>query len=230
MVLLDAQFKTIICPLVFKNSNIWEFSLVGLSDTFYKKNILTIENRTFIELNSHIQHLEFLNLNNINIDSNLLNPSIFQNTMGVVFSGHVNMIDGNSLNALQSLYSIAFYKDNYRDMIHKNGIKWIRDLNPDLNVNLSNSTEINDEKYYSKLKMILLSCKNSLSNIRSSELFPEEDFCLYKDFPFNQFIIMTEFAYDGKQFEFLNSTKQHYTCTYLWLAQYLQKLFNTSNR
>ena len=74
------------------------------------------------------------------------------------------MINGKSLNSLESLLSIEFYKDNYRDMIYKNGIKWIRDLNPDLNVNLNNLTEIlnNEETFFiilSKLKIILLSSK-----------------------------------------------------------------------
>ena len=231
MLFFDSQFKTILCPLVFKNSNLSHFILSGLSDTFYKKNILKIENRTFIDLNSTIQHIEFINVNNINIDSNLLNPSVFQYTEGVSFSGQVNMIDGNSLNALENIMSIEFYKDNYRDMIHKNGIKWIRDLNPDLNVNLSisNLAEEIEETYVSQLKMIVLRSKSPLSNIHLSKVFPDEDFCLYKDFPFNQLVIVTELANDYILIEFLNSTRQHYTCTYLWLAQYFHKFINTSD-
>ena len=225
MFLLDAQFKTRLCPLVFKNSNISHFYLSGLSDMFYKKNILKIENKTFIDLNSNIEYLHFINLNNINIDANLLNPSVFQNTYSVYISGQVNMIDGNSLNALESLHIIVFFKDSYRDMIHKNGIKWIRDLNPDLNVNLSNSNEIKTSDFI-KLKMIILKPKSSLSNIHLSKLFPDEDFCLYKDFPFNQLVSVLEFADDNILYEFFNSTRQYYTCTYLWVAQYFYILFN----
>jgi hypothetical protein len=56
LVLFHSEFKTKLCPLVFKNSYIFEIYLIGLSNTFYKRNILTIENRTFDDLNSTIIH------------------------------------------------------------------------------------------------------------------------------------------------------------------------------
>ena len=56
------------------------------------------------------------------------------------------MIDGSSLNALQNIKGIIFGKENYKDMIHKNGIKWIGYINANLSVNLSSFREL--QNYY----------------------------------------------------------------------------------
>ena len=208
-------FKSTLCPLVFKNSNILSIYLTGLSDTYYKRNILTIENRTFVDLNSTIKDLSIVKAEKINIDSNLLNPSVFQGLTTIFFSGSLNTIDGNSLNALKNLLSIWIEKKNYRDFIHKNGIKWIYDINAGLNVNLSNFEEL--KKFYYNKKEITVGGFGS--NKEMSKVFPDEDFCLYKDYPFNQLVILIEIANNHEVFRILNLTK-HYTCSYLWLAQY----------
>lgn len=140
--LFDPQFKSTICPLVFKNTNLHQLVIIGLTETFYKRNILTFENQTFNDLNSQIWFLQ-IKAENINIDSNLLNPSVFQSTMEIKLNGQVNTINGSSLNALKNLISIRFTKEYFRDMINKNGIKWMRDLNTHLNVNFSGLEELN---------------------------------------------------------------------------------------
>ena len=225
MVLLDPQFKSTLCPLVFKNSNIADIEIRGLVDTFYKTNILAFENRTFNDLNSTIRKV-YTKIENINIDSNLLNPSVFQNLEEIYFYGSVNKIDGKSLNALNRLSLIEFTKDNYRDMIHKNGIEWIRDLNTDINVDFSNFNELRSN--YANKMLISFEYYTFLPQVRLSKLLPDEDFCIYKDFPFNQLVILMELVYGDKILELLNSTS-HYSCTYLWLAQYFPKFLQFHN-
>ena len=114
------------------NSKLWSLEIIGLADTFYKKNILTIENRNFDDLNSTIFELSILKAENINIDSNLLNPSVFKYLEMITLTGPVNMIDGKSLNAFKNLMQIIFLKEHFRDMIHKNGIKWKNNLNTNI--------------------------------------------------------------------------------------------------
>ena len=228
-VLLDSQFKTALCPLVFMNSYINLIFVIGLADTFYKRNILTFENRTFEDLNSTIKEISLIKIENINIDSKLLNPSVFQNIQFISFYGQVNMIDGNSFNRLLNLTYITLEKQNYRGIIHKNGIKWIRDLNPDLDINFSNFTEI--LKNINRIKVIQIASNNYNSEIRLSKLFPDKDFCLYKDFPFKQLVIILEMSYNEKVIALLNSTSNstsYYTCTYLWLTQYVNIFYNIS--
>ena len=223
LALFDSQFKTTLCPLVFMNSNLPFIYIIGLADTFYKRNILAFENRTFEHLNSTINQLFLIKIEHINIDSNLLNPSVFQDLNLISFSGAVNTIDGNSLNALKSLNQIYFSKNYYRDMIHKNGIEWIRDLNSDLDVNWSNFTEL-QYRYYNNKRQIFIDTTSFSTEIRLSKLFPDKDFCIYKDFPFSKLVILMELVFDDKVLSLINSTN-HYTCTYLWLAQYFKTFF-----
>ena len=213
------EFKTPLCPILFNNSDIFVIYVIGLVDTFYKRNTLTIENnRTFNNSNPVIYNLYIEKAEKINIDSNLLNPSVFQYLEKIYLSGSFNKIDGNSLNGLNNLYKIQIVKKNYRNIIHKNGIKWIRHLNRGFYVNLSDFEEIQDNYNYYKIE-IQVGCFDSNAEIRLSKLFPDEDFCLYKDFPFNKLVILMEYANNDKIFELLNSNR-HYTCSYLWLAQY----------
>ena len=218
--MFHSEFKTTLCPLLFKNSDIKNVYFIGLVDSYYKRNILTIENRTFDDLNSTILNLCIMKAEKINIDSNLLNPSVFQHLIYIYLSGSFNNIDGNSLNLLKELNEICIAKKNFRDIIHKNGIKWIRDLNAHLDVNLSNFEEL--KKDYHQRREIQIGVFNSKTEIRSSKLFPDEDFCLYKEFPFNQLVILMEYAYDHKIFALLDSNR-HYTCSYLWLTQYFDR-------
>ena len=227
MVLYDSQFKTTLCPLVFNNSYIEYLFISNLADTFYKRNLLTIENRTFSGLTSYINNIAIIG-ENINIDSNLLNPSVFKMLLNLRLIGPVNMIDGNSLNALEYFFSIFIVKEYFRDMIHKNGIKWIRYLNVHLDVNFSSSLKELMNAYQSK-KLISIDGFSYISEIRLSKLFPDEDFCLYKDFPFNQLVILMEYFYDDRMFAVLNSTR-HYSCTYLWLTQYFHIFLQLNER
>ena len=223
IILFHSEFKTTVCPLVFKNSHLEEFYVIGLADTFYKRNILTIENSTFDDLNSEINYLSIEKAEKINIDFNLLNPSVFQDLVTIYLSGSFNKIDGNSLNALKQLSIIQIVKRNYRDIIHKNGIKWIRDLNADVYVNLTNIINVEELKEnYEISTHIKIGFFDSKTEMRLSKLFPDEDFCLYKDFPFNQLVILMEHIDKDivkEKLTLLNSTI-HYTCSYLWLAQY----------
>lgn len=180
--LISPQFKTKLCPLVFNNTNLTSFDIIGLVDTFYKKNILAFENRKFYGLNSAISNLR-LKTENIKVDSNLLNPYVFEKLISIQLFGPVNMIDVNSFNQIKNLRFLTFDKGYFVDMIRKNGIKWIRSLNAHLNINLSLSNLQEIDKVYEKNR-IELNVKSDIymTENRFSKLFRDEDLCLYKDF------------------------------------------------
>ena len=229
IVLIHSDFKTTLCPLVFMNSNISTLLIVGLSNTFYKRNILNIENRTFDNLNSNIDSMQIGKTENINIDSNLLNPSVFRNLMSVGFTGPINIIDGNSFKELENLKTVSFSKEYYKDIIHKNGIEWMRVFNENLDVNLDNFTQL--EENYNNRSHILISRSSSGYEIRLSKILPDEDFCLYKDFPFNQLVVLMEYTFFDPMLKFLNSSDYtYYTCSYLWLTQHFNSFLKINER
>ena len=225
--LFDPQFKTTICPLMFKNSALDTLKIVGLTDTFYKRNVLSFENfRDY--LNSEILYLK-IHAENINIDSSFLNPSVFAATSEIHLYGKVNRIDAISLGELElgRLRTIIFTKEHFRDMIHKSGIDWIRKLNANVNVNLDDLYNIGNHYVY-RMK-IYVHCTSYNPEIRLSKVFPDEDFCLYKDFPFKQYVILSEYVENYAISQLLIYSRE-YTCTYLWLAQYFGRFLSLKYR
>jgi len=71
------EFKTPLCPLIFKSSYIYFLYISGLANTFYKKRFFEISNETFDSLDSNIQVLNLDKLENIDIDSKILNALVF---------------------------------------------------------------------------------------------------------------------------------------------------------
>lgn len=87
-----------------------------------------------------------------------------------------------------------------------------------VNIDLKNPNDfkkLNEIYEYERRVMIYL------GNIFNADTFerryPEEDFCLYNDFPFNQIVFIYDIMYETYD---QNITKNVPTCTYLWLAQF----------
>ena len=210
--LKNVEYKQKTCPIVFKNSRIKYLMIEKLIDTFYKKNVLTFSNEVNTELNSKITRLNFIDSVNINLDLNIIHPSVFNYTKEIFIINNynsLNSISGDIFEHLKNLKTISLNGFIFRKISHKQGIKWIRQWNNDLNVNLSNILEI-----CSSFKEIKIT--TSLEGLTLSQVFPEEDFCVFVDFPFNQLIIIyNENLYKNEKFTS--------TCTYLWLIQYYRQ-------
>jgi len=213
--LINCEFKQVLCPLVYKNSDIKNFRINNLANTFYKKNLLQFSNEQYSELNSKIKILELLNSQNIDLDLNLLNPSAFGKIEFLFVYGSINSITNDLYKSLEKLRRINFSTADVRKMFHKIGIQWIKQFNPNLNVNLNDTGEIEKEL----ITEITFNCEDSLIDERISNAFPDEDFCIYKDYPFHQLVFSLQLclSYQLEKIRILNS---QLSCTYLWLTQY----------
>ena len=218
----NSEYKQIICPLFFINISINLLELVYLENTFYKNSILTFLNDTNNrELNSFIKELSLRNMQKINLDLNLLHPKVFKNLSKITIGfGSLNLIDGEIFKHLECLLSIEIYPIILRKINHKQGIKWIRQINYGMSVNLSNLTE-NDKS----MDIILMGTLNSGKTFYPmSRIFPDEDFCIYVEFPFNQLVLVYQY-FDEYMFLINLDSKAFYSCTFLWLAQYYERYY-----
>ena len=78
--------------------------LIDLTDTFYKRNVLSFTNETFGYLESDIKQLQLHKVQNINLDLKLLNPWVFNKTNYIfIVSGSLNSIDGTIFRNLNKL-------------------------------------------------------------------------------------------------------------------------------
>jgi hypothetical protein len=58
---------------------------------------------------------------------------------------------------------------------------------------------------------------------RISKMFPDEDFCIYVDYPFDQFVLFIDNITEYYKIEYgLLVIDKEYSCTYLWLIQYYE--------
>ena len=217
--LILRECTTKICPVAFKNFKSEDLYIFGYN-SFYSRRILIFSNETFSNLNSNINSLH-IDIQNVDIDLNLINPSVFQNLLSLELMSNVNSIQSDLFMKVRNVNAIIVQQEYFRILIHNGGIEWIKNINKELKVNISDSNDL--KRNFHNIKYIKVQVNNMYNDIPLIDsivkLFPEEDFCLYKDYPFYQlvYIIKTERAY------FNCSSKIKLTCTFLYLIQYHEK-------
>ena len=211
----NVEYKHSICPFLFSNTNIRYLTLTGLIDTFYKTNVLSFSNETFPTLNSKIIQLSLYRINSIKLDLNLVHRSVFNVTSVIsINGGSLNSISEKIFRHMINLSNFKIYSRTFRKINHKQGIEWIRQMNYDLNVNFSNLTIVEDNKM--KYKTIFLNNYDE-KYIPMFKTFPDEDFCVYIDFPFNQLIIVIIENFSNEHLKNVD-----FSCTFLYLIQYYE--------
>ena len=216
----NIEYKENICPLLFQNTKIKNIIFNDLMDTFYKKNVLTFSNETFPQLNSSIRRVEIHNSYNIQFDTKLLHQSVFYNLQSLyIASGSFKSISGELFKNVKYLSKIEIYPQIFKKINHKQGIEWIKQMNFGLYVNLSNRPSKEDREHMlRKVIIIALTAKMSNRHTPITTLFPDEDFCIYVDFPFDQLVIVTELYFDN--FFGTRNFNTEFSCTYLWVLHY----------
>ena len=219
-----SDYPTNICPLVFKNSNMRKLFLMGLADTFYKKNILKFTNDVFNNLNSTIYTLQLEKVESITLDLTLLNPSVFKKLQEIVIYGALKSLDKRIFRHFPDIWNINFQSAYFRKFVHENGVDWINDINKHIiNIDVSNKSELNKMRELpegSIVKLLAIQCTKNVQQESIMKVLPDEDFCIYKDFPFNQLVILMQFCNIYELNEVIKPDE--FTCTYLWLNQYLE--------
>ena len=216
--IINADFKQPLCPLVFNNSGIHMLQIIGLVDSFYKKNVLSFSNYTFKGLTTIIQRLELDKVQNINLDFNLLNPDVFNYIRTIDIFGSINRIEESIFPTFKSLFMISFKTNYFRKMMHINGINWIKAINSHISVDVLNQTVLS--YYYESIKLINLDCNFYSQEERLATVFPDEDFCLYAEFPFTQIVTIAQHC--GRDvYEF--NTNIDFSCTFFWLSQHFNE-------
>jgi hypothetical protein len=211
-VVFKSRFRNKLCPLIFKNSRISRF-IIDIVNTFYLKNSLSFTSDRIDNLNSIIGSIDIMG-ENLPIDLNLLNPHVFKAISVIYISGKVSYIHRDVFLALKRVNIIQINSHYMRSLMHSSGIEWIRNMNTNLNVTVEEIYR--NSSILMNSKLIQLSCIYTNIELHFQEVFPDEDFCLYKDFPINQLIFILQFCKD-----MLNDYKPRYSCTYLWMVRHI---------
>ena len=218
--IIDGDFKKPLCAIVFQDSFIGRFQLIGLFDSFYKRNVLSFSNHTFPHIVSNIKRLELDRVENINFDLKFLHPDVFREIESIYIFGSINRIDDFIFKSFERLSMISFNTNYFRKMVHKNGINWMKSLNSNISVDVYDIIAL--IRNSSLVKYINMDCFYYSQEQSMSAVFPDKDFCLYVDYPFNQLVLFVQVC-DKQAFYF--SKISDFSCTFLWLVQYY-KQFN----
>ncbi|CAF0960379.1 unnamed protein product [Brachionus calyciflorus] len=206
------KFVTKLCPFYFNNFEIEELNFNYLADSFYSKNKVSFTNiNESIKLNIKIKILKISNCENLDINSDIINCQMFQSTLNFLLFGKIKSIHPNTFSALPSLKFIMIDIYYSRQLLQNTQINWIKNLNKNLRIN-----DTQYENYTDHVKFVLISQRYYPEFYSKKDLyhiFPDEDFCIYRDFPFNKMVLLS--INDNTP----DNYKIKYTCTFLWIAQ-----------
>ena len=222
MSFINTQYKTPVCPLLFENAKVSYLQFSHLVKSYYKKNSIQFLNDiNNSSLKSEINEYSLENFYGLDLDSKLINEEIFKKTTGFVFNGVINSIEKDLFKTFENVEYIEFDSIFLLDIIRKQGIDWMKSINYGIKANLTDtvSMKINMEKS-KQIKFTVNKMLGFLHN-NKSQLFYDEDFCLFKDFPFEQLIIINVNILFKKN-------KINLSCTTLWLVQYYQVYYQYS--
>ena len=212
---LQDESKYKLCPLALKNVMIGRLFLNG-ENSFFSRRIVKFSNETFADLNTTITELH-IDIGNVEVDFELVHPSIFIETNLISISSKIKSIHPDLFVKLKKMKKIELETTEFRSFMHQHGIEWIKNINRDLNVNLSDPIQVN-ECYENKCAVLIsFSCSPTTSDLQMYNVFPEEDFCIYKDFPFKQIVIIIQRIFSPN---FYYKCNPKLSCTFLWLIQY----------
>lgn len=226
-----SDYKSEICPFIFYYLKIDRLRFYGVQNTFYRRNFPRFMSPDKYNISfkySDLLVVDFFDMENIEVNSILLDKTVFNSIYSLRLFGDVKSIESGlfSNNSFRSLRYIHLDSSSFRKLINLGGIDWIRDLNSNVNVDLNTSNH--NESYYFTLKFrcfsLFLYTYNEHGSITSLSLdtysvFPDEDFCLYVKYPFHQVVLLY-----SNVFSTLN-----YSCTYAWLIQHHEVLFGMCN-
>lgn len=216
---INTRFEKPICPLIFETSMMRELNIRYMVNSYYKRNWIKFEEMSVNRrLNTTIRHLQLSEFYGLDLTSKILNQELFKNTEDFLFDGVINSIQVDLFKGyFPKLKRLEFNPIYFVDVIRKQGIGWLIEINRGLNVDFSNRTSIkaniNSEIDVSFRDVTAL----EFINDKNSHFFYDEDFCLLKDFPFHQLIV---FVFDLQKFDT--------SCSTIWLMRYYPDLIHIS--
>ena len=227
---LFASFKTVrlgrnvkfhysaYCPLIFQNADMDKFILDYQAQSIGLQigPLMPANGHTSGDLNSKIQQLVIKESYSIILGSNLLDSFVFKdiklfayrsNLASYNFQVQTNLFE--SFGWLRSFHLDIENLDSYKN---NQNFEWFSSLNGNVSVNLLDTSELADPATRNKeFKLIL-------GDMSGSYEFPDQDFCLFKNFPHSKWV-----------FPFINTKPDlECSCTLIWLIKYWRYYSNST--
>ena len=207
-----------VCTFVFMKSTFTDISFYEISNSFIYKNQLE-----FLSINES-DHFDLPNLVSLSlfvsyehITSRLVNTNMFKHLRTIYLIGYFYDIQADLFVDFKRLKVAHIEADNL-GVFFSHGIEWMSHLNSDLNQSLSQKTTTKDQKPVKlsarSIYLIFYDNQNYERNhlVKLDYSYPEEDFCLFRDFPHSQLVYPIIDTLHLKAC----------TCTLSWLVKYAE--------
>jgi hypothetical protein len=158
-------------------------------------------------LNSRPENVYFviLQLQYEILNDKLFNEHVFANTKVLSVAGMLYTIEEKLFRDFNRIRVLFISIENLQSFFHS-GTKWMNGLNYDLNVDLKNVIPFNQLEN----RELTLQLDHSISHFSHEYKYPDEDMCLFRDFPHEKLIFPL----------IIFTSKFDCTCTILWLIKY----------
>lgn len=208
----NVKYKRPVCELLFMNTRVVSIGFGKIFESFFKTNYPRFATQTPRELNSRVKYLDF-QAYDIPFDSRILNVRIFRQIETALLSGHLRSIQNDLFLHFKKIRYISMFYSNFENLFKRQGIEWIRSINSDVHVDLRNDTSIQEQKHL--VTKIYLDSGSDLLLHMTSSIFRDRDFCVFKNYPFDQLIMLDSIP---------DYFRQNLTCLASWLFQYHLKI------
>lgn len=139
----NCKFDTPVCPIVFNNTKIDWFEISFMVNSYYKKNVIKFLDFNSSILKSKIRFFSLYNFYGLDLNWNIINPVIFVSTTTFRFQGVINSIQIDLFSKFVNFTDIFFDIDTLKSIIKRKGLDWIRGINSNIRVNMSDRKSIN---------------------------------------------------------------------------------------
>ena len=197
-------YPSSLCPLIFLRSRANFISFGDITNSFMLKNPLYFTQiETFLpETQFYLNDLNTLKLDIYyeNLSRATLDPHIFGHAKHIWLNGVLNGIESDAFKGFNRLECLELQLDNLKEFFHRFNIRWMDNLNRA------------DEVTFSMRRIVLLKLFAKFSSVRLNQVYtyPNEDICLFKDFPHSRLVYPI----------ILPGKKLKCTCTLKWLQRF----------
>ena len=204
-----------VCPYVFLKSPFKTITFNHITNSFVYKNQLE-----FLTINE-AENFELPNIYSVtvivayeHISSKLISRNIFKDVVSIHLLGFYYGIQADLFAGFKRLKDIQLQPDSFA-VLFSQEFKWITSLNWDVNQTIAEFS-LTDESSIDLSRAIYLVFSDvkdidyTMDTFKRAYVYPDEDLCLFKDFPHNQLVAPI----------ILPAKPIACTCTVVWLVQY----------
>ena len=205
------KYPKSICPFIFKGSKTVEILFTDITNSFLTRNQLDFyesnQSNNADILMKLLKAVSF-SLNYETFSGKILSKNAFVNIKELIIEGILNRIQIDVFKEFKSLKSIHFQINNLKEFIHLDN-KWMQYLNYYVFADLRNTTSVQENIH--KFMRVGIQCSTSRSTFNPIYEYPDEDICLFKDFPHSRLVVPI----------LVSGEKLKCTCTLKWLQSYV---------